>query len=129
MRRGTLLAAASAALVLGSAAPALSRPETTNPGAFETIRVTLTDSSITVKPKVSGRGVTGIFVLTNRGTKRHTWVIGDIKRGAGKNIGFTRTLRPGQQQSVVMFLNYRGVLPYYSPDTGKTRIKGIFTIK
>ena len=126
MRRRTSFVAASAALSLAIATPALSRPQTTNPGAFETVRVTITDNSISVKPKVSGRGVTGIFVITNRGTRKHTWVIGDVKRGPGKNIGFTRTLRPGQQQSVVMFLNYRGVLPYYIPDTA---IKGVFTIK
>jgi hypothetical protein len=127
MRTRTLLVAASA-LSLAVAAPALSRPQTTNPGAFETVKVVITDSSISVKPKFSGRGVTGIFVITNRGKKAHKWVIGDTTRGPGKNIGFARMLKPEQQQTIVLFLNYRGVLPYYSPDIQNGK-RGIFTIK
>ena len=124
-----LVVAVASATALVMAAPGFARPQTTNPGAFETVRVVITDSSITVRPRVSGRGVTGIFIITNRGAKTHAWVIGDTTRGPGKNIGFARTLRPGQQRTVVLFLNYRGVLPYYSPGTGKSAMRGIFTIK
>jgi hypothetical protein len=126
--RARLVVAAASASALVTAAPGFARPQTTNPGAFETVRVMLTDRSLTVSPSVSGRGVTGIFIITNRGTKTHTWVIGDTTRGPGKNIGFARTLRPGQQLTIVLFLNYRGVLRYYSPGIGKRALRGIFTI-
>jgi hypothetical protein len=129
MRLRVLIAGAFASGLVVTA-PAFSRPLTTNPGSYKTVKVTLRDGSITVEPRVAVRGETAIFIITNRGTKAHTWVIGDITRGLGKNIGFGRTVQPGQQTTVPLFLDYRGLLPYYSPKSaGSARaLKGIFRI-
>ncbi len=128
--RGRLLVATGSATALAIASPGFGRPQTTNPGTYETVKVTLTEVSTTVRPNVSTRGVTAVFVITNRGKKTHTWVIGDTTRGPGKTIGFARTLRPGQQKTVVLFLDFRGRLPYFSPGAAqKAAMRGSFKIK
>jgi hypothetical protein len=58
------------------------------------------------------RGSTCTFILTNRGKKTHTFVIGDVARGAGKGQGFKQVLRPNGQYTKVMFLDYRGVMKF-----------------
>ena len=130
MRKRTLVAMASlTALVI--AAPGFARPHTTNAPQILTIKVTITDSSITVKPSTAERGTNCIFVLTNRGTKAQRWVLGNITRGVGKKTGFASTLGPDQQKTVVMFLDYRGLLPYSSSQLAgaKTMLKGTFRIR
>lgn len=93
--------------------PGLARVGTTNPAATVPIKVTLTDSAIRMSPSSATRGVAALFVVTNRGTKAHTVVVKDV--GTGKRPGFTATLRPDQQKSFVMFLDYRGLLHCTSP--------------
>jgi hypothetical protein len=131
MRTRTLVTTASV-LALAIAAPAFARPQTTNAPPILTIKVTLTDNSITVKPNSAARGTNTIFILTNRGTKTRTWLLGDAGRGVGKKIGFASVLAPNQQKTVVMFLDYRGLLPYSSsPSPGATKnvLKGSFRIR
>lgn len=124
------LVGAAFALSLAIAAPGFARPQTTNAPPILTIKVTITDNSITVRPNSAARGTNTIFILTNRGTKTQRWVLGDTARGAGKKIGFASTLGPNQQKTVVMFLDYRGLLPYsISSATGKAALKGSFTIR
>ena len=101
------------------AAPAFSRPDTTNVPAIFTVKVTLTNSRIGMHPAHAVRGSTVTFILTNRGTKTRTFVIGDVKRGAGHGQGFQQVLRPNQQFTKVMFLDYRGVMKF-STRAGKT---------
>lgn len=104
---------------------------TTNVPAIFTVKVTLTDSRIAMSPNHAVRGSTITFVLVNRGKKTHTFVIGDVKRGTGHGQGFAQVLRPNQQFSKVMFLDYRGVLPFSSrAGTTKTVVaRGAFTIR
>jgi hypothetical protein len=98
-----------------------------------TVRVTITDSAITMKPNVAERGSNAIFVITNQGKRTHTLQLGDVVRGVGKKIGFASgPLAPNQQKTVVMFLDYRGVLPFtsaHTSDKGKVGMKGIFRIR
>jgi hypothetical protein len=122
------IAVAAAALSLVLAAPSLARPQTTNAPAIVTIRVTVTDSAILMKPKFAVRGSTAIFLFSNHTTKSHTLVIGDTGRGAGKTIGFATKIAPNGQQRIVMFLDYRGALPYFSRNSPKPSFKGIFRI-
>ncbi len=131
MRTGRLLGAAFA-LSLVVAAPGFAGPHTTNAPPILTIKVTLTDHSITVRPNSAARGTNSIFILTNRGTKTRTWLLGDVARGPGKKIGFATILAPNQQKTIVMFLDYRGPLPYSSsPTPGATKgvLRGTFTIR
>ena len=109
MRRAFQLAAACVAALL-LAAPALSRPDTTNAPAIFTVKVTITNSKIGMHPAHAVRGSTVTFILTNRGTKTRTFVIGDAKRGVSQ--GFKQVLKPNQQFTKVMFLDYRGVMKF-----------------
>jgi hypothetical protein len=129
MRRRRLVAVAFLApLVL--AASGFARPDTTNAPAFLTIKVTITDSSVTVKPNAAPRGTNAIFILTNRGTTTQKWILGNETRGAGKKSGFASVLAPDQQKNVVMFLDYRGQLPYSTTRVGGTKhVRGNFKIR
>jgi hypothetical protein len=128
-RRGLVAVASLTALVV--AAPGFARPQTTNAPAILSIKVTITDKSITVKPKAAPRGTNAIFILTNRGTKTQKWILGSTARGAGKTIGFASVLRPDQQKNVVMYLDYRGALPYSTSQVSgsHTVLRGTFTIR
>lgn len=96
------------------AGPGLARLGTTNPAATVPIKVTLTDSAIRMSPSSASRGVAALFIVTNRGTKAHTVVIKDVGNGK-RRPGFTAALRPDQQKTFVMFLDYRGLLHCSSP--------------
>jgi hypothetical protein len=112
------------------AAPGFARHQTTNSPAILTIKVTITDRSVTVKPGSAARGTNAIFILTNRGKTTQKWILGNATRGVGKKIGFASILAPDQQKSVVMFLDYRGALPYSTTQLGgKTVLKGSFRIR
>jgi hypothetical protein len=118
MRQVLQLAGACVAALL-LAAPALSRPDTTNAPAIFTVKVTVTNSKIGMHPAHAVRGSTVTFILTNRGTKTRTFVIGDAKRGVSQ--GFKQVLKPNQQFTKVMFLDYRGVMKF-STRAGSTVI-------
>jgi len=130
MRIDRLVGAATVATAVSLvvAAPGFTRPQTTNAPAILTVKVTITDHSVTVKPRSAARGTNCIFVLTNRSKKVKRWVLGSIKRGKGKKIGFASTLKPDQQKTIVMFLDYRGSLPYSSSSAGTRAVKGSFRI-
>jgi hypothetical protein len=115
---------------LAVAASASARPETTNAPAFLTIKVTITDRSVTVRPSTALRGTNAIFILTNRGKSTQKWVLGNATRGVGKTSGFASVLRPDQQKNVVMYLDYRGRLPYSTTKVGGATVHhGNFKIR
>jgi hypothetical protein len=120
MRHAFQLAGVCAAALL-LAAPALSRSDTTNVPAIFTVKVTVTNTKIGMRPAHAVRGSTVTFILTNRGTKTRTFVIGDVKRGPGLGQGFRQVLKPNQQFTKVMFLDYRGVMKF-STRAGSTVI-------
>jgi hypothetical protein len=125
-RLGLVIAAGAAALaVAGSAA---GEQQTTNVPAIFTVKVMIRDKAISMRPNHAVRGSTITFVLTNRGKKTHTFVIGDVKRGAGFGQGFKQTLRPNQQFTKVMFLDYRGVMPFFLRVGKKVTARGAFKI-
>ncbi|MCW2977124.1 MAG: hypothetical protein JWM06_2405 [Actinomycetia bacterium] len=130
MRRPRLVAVAFLTPLV-VAAPGFAHPQTTNAPAILTIKVTITDKSITVRPNAAPRGTSATFILTNRGTKTQKWVLGHTTRGAGKTSGFASVLAPDQQKNVVMFLDYRGSLPYSASQLGggKTVLTGSFKIR
>src|SRR5579872_1962746 len=127
MRRRRLIALAFL-VSLSVAAPALAHPWTTNSPAILTVKVTITDGAIKVQPNSAPRGTNATFILTNRGKTTKKWVLGNATRGVGKKIGFASVLAPDQQKSVVMFLDYRGALPYSAAGGGRT-VTGSFTIR
>jgi hypothetical protein len=129
MKAGLSVLAACAAF-LGVAASGLAQPETTNSPAIFTAKVTLNDHSIVMHPNHAARGSYVTFIVTNRGRKKLTFLFGDVKRGAGHTTGFARTLAPNHQLTVVLYLDYRGVVRYSTrTPTGTTATaKGVFRI-
>ena len=128
MRRPALAvgAAVAALAVAGSAA---AHPQTTNVPAIFTVKVIIRDKAIAMTPNHAVRGSTITFVLTNRGTKTHTFVIGDPRRGAGLGQGFKQILKPNQQFTKVMFLDYRGVMNFSSRVGTTVVARGAFKIR
>jgi hypothetical protein len=120
---------ASCALFLVIAGSGFAHPETTNSPAIFTAKVTITDHSIVMHPNHASRGSYVSFIVTNRGRKKQTFVFGDVKRGAGRTTGFARTLAPNHQLTVVLYLDYRGVVRYSVHTTsGAATAKGTFRI-
>ena len=68
--------------------------------------------------------------MTNRGHKKQTFTFGDVKRGAGRTTGFARTLAPSRQLTVVLYLDYRGLVRYSirTPNATTPTAKGVFRI-
>jgi len=123
----SLLFAGALALVI--VASGLAHSSTTNSPAIFTAKVTLTDTSVAMHPNHAARGSYVTFIITNRGRKKHTFVFGDVKRGAGHTTGFARTLGPSRQLTVVLYLDYRGALRYVLRTPSGTNIaKGVFRI-
>ena len=54
----------------------------------------------------------GRFILVNVGKKPHTLVLGHERRGTGVQTGFTKALKPSQQSVLILFLDFRGEIPY-----------------
>jgi hypothetical protein len=128
--RGPRIVAIAFLTSLVVAAPVFAHPQTTNAPAILVVKVTITDKSITVRPNAAPRGTSATFILTNRGTKTQKWILGSTARGVGHKIGFASVLAPDQQKNVVMFLDYRGLLPYSASKlSGGTVLKGSFTIR
>ena len=123
--------AAVSAVALAPAAQSADQPQTTAPPPVANIKITITDSGISVSPKLAQRGTMGRFILVNRGKKPHTFVLGHERRGTGVQTGFKKALKPSQQSVLILFLDFRGAIPYHSPlpaDKSKPRMKGIFRI-
>ena len=96
--------------------------------AIFTVKVTVTNSRIGMHPAHAVRGSTVTFILTNRGTKTRTFVIGDVKRGAGHGQGFAQILRPDQQFTKVMYLDYRGSMKFSTRAGRAVVATGVFKI-
>ena len=95
------------------------------------VKVTITDVAIKMSPKKAFRGDYARFILVNVGKKPHTFTLGGSKRGAGVQTGFSQPLKPRQQKILLLFLDYRGGVPYYgslAADRAKPGMKGVFTI-
>ena len=123
--------AAVFAVALVPAAQSARQPETTAPPPVSNIKVIITDSGITISPKLAQRGSMGRFILVNQGKKPHTFVLGHERRGTGVQTGFKKALKPSQQSVLILFLDFRGAIPYHSPlpaDKTKPRMQGIFRI-
>ena len=95
------------------------------------VKIIITDAGISVSPKIAQRGTIGRFILVNIGKKPHTLVFGHERRGTGVQTGFKKALKPSQQSVLILFLDFRGEIPYRSilpADQNKPRMKGIFRI-
>jgi hypothetical protein len=127
--KGAFSLVVSCAVSLVIVASGFAHSGTTNSPAIFTAKVTLTDSSVAMHPNHAARGSYVTFIITNRGRKKHKFIFGDVKRGPGHTTGFARTLAPNQQLTVVLYLDYRGVLRYsLRTPSGTSIAKGSFRI-
>lgn len=141
MKRGLLGIGATVALALvtaalthtgaSHAAQSATQPQTTAPPQVITIKIMISDTAIRMTPKSAPRGVMGRFILVNTGKKRHTFALGHERRQTGTQTGFTRSLGPGQQAILLLYLDYRGTVSYLGTlpaDRSKPAMKGSFRI-
>src|SRR5436305_15315062 len=133
LRLIALTVVAGAAIVAGAlTVHADARPDTTIPEVFVPVRVTVTDARISLDRKSAHRGDEVRFTIRNAGTKPHSFTLGTgAKAGTGKQVGFTTKLKPREEKVFLLFLDYRGSLPYRSivkADLKKPGMRGIFKI-
>jgi hypothetical protein len=127
-----LLALSMLVLVAAVFVPeAQARPGTTAPNVIIDIHVTLTNTRIILNRHNAPRGTFARFTIRNVGTRPHNFTLSRSKRGTGAQSGFSRTLKPRQKRILLLFLDYRGPLPYFTvlrTDRGKRGMRGVFTI-
>jgi hypothetical protein len=107
------------------------QPQTTAPNVFVNIHVTLTDTKIILSPKTAPRGSDARFIVSNKGTKPHTFTLASNGLGAASQGGFSRVVKPKQQQILLLYLNSRGALTYYggtTPSKALPGMKGTFVV-
>ena len=122
-----LLLAASAAF-LGFAATGSAQLQTTNPGGYLTVHVTVTDKGITMSETRGRRGSTAIFLLSNRATSSRVLTVGDASLTHVRGTGFAVKLGKNERKRVLLYLTYRGVLPVAVGDAGKPKVQGVFRV-
>ena len=115
---------ASLCLAAGGSA----RPQTTNPGAYVTVRVNVTDKGITMSATRGRRGSTAIFLLSNHATSSRVFAIGDASLTHRRGTGFAVKLAKNERKRVLLYLTYRGPLPVSVGDAGKTTVLGVFRV-
>lgn len=131
MKSRLLALAAVSAVAFVPAAQSADQPRTTAPPQVANIKITISDSGIRISPKTAQRGSMGRFILVNIGKKPHTFALGSERRGTGVQTGFTRSLKPSQQSVLLLFLDFRGLLPYRATlpaDRSKPAMQGSFRI-
>ena len=113
------------------AAQSADQPRTTAPPQVANIKITISDTGIRISPKSAQRGSMGRFIIVNVGKKPHTIVLGHERRGTGVQTGFSKSLKPSQQAVLLLFLDFRGLIPYRATlpaDRSKPAMQGTFRI-
>ena len=101
MRRKLLLGLATVVTLTAVVVPASTA--TTEPAIQITIKVTLTDSAITMSRLTARRGWGGHFVIRNVGKKPHSVDIGGLRTG---------TIKPGGKAVIKASFETRGKYPF-----------------
>lgn len=129
--RKQVLVALAMLAALSFVAAAQARPLTTKPRLVLDIHVRITDTHIVLDRHSAPRGVEARFVIKNAGTKAHNFTLKGPKAPSGRQ-GFSRTLKPGQQESVRIFLDLRARETYFGglpADRSKPGMRGFFVIR
>jgi hypothetical protein len=110
---------------------ALKAPSTTAPDLFVKVNVTMTNTRFILSLHSGPRGADARFDIHNVGTKTNIFAIGNEKYDTGVQTGFSASVKPGQSKILILFLDIRGKLPYYSglrADHNNPGMKGVFNI-
>ena len=127
MKSFAFLLAASAAL-FAPAADGLARPQTTNPAGYFTVRVVVSNKSVTIRPNHGRRGQVAVFLVTNHATIPRVFTLGNVTLTKRRGTGFALKLAANQQKRVLVTLDYRGPLRAAVGTATKTRVVGAFTV-
>jgi hypothetical protein len=114
--------------VLGLAADGLARSQTTNPGGYFTVRVTVTAKAVTMSPNHARRGQIGVFLVSNHASVPRVFSLGDVSLTHHRGTGFAIKLARNQQKRVLLTLDYRGPLPAAVGTVAKTKVVGAFIV-
>jgi hypothetical protein len=114
---------------LGLVQDASARPETTQPGVYVTVRVVVTNKSVTLSPTHLRRGATAIFLLSNLTKTPRVLAVGDATLTQRRGTGFAVKLARNGQKRELLYLTDRGPLPLsVTPTVGKRKIVGVFYV-
>ncbi|MES1246329.1 MAG: hypothetical protein ABUS54_01495 [Actinomycetota bacterium] len=128
MRSFALPLLVASLVALGVASAGSARPQTTAPGGYLTVRVTVTDKGVTMTPKRARRGQTAIFILSNHATASRVFTLGDVTLTHHHGTGFAVKLARNASKRVLLYLDYRGPLPSAVGTTAKTKVVGFFFV-
>jgi hypothetical protein len=106
-------------------------PRTTAPDLYVTVNVTMTDTKFVLSLHAAPRGADARFVVHNVGSKPNTFAVGKQGTGTGVQTGFSVSVKPGQKKILILFLDIRGKIPYYSglaADRNNAGMRGEFLI-
>jgi hypothetical protein len=112
-------------------ATARAGPLTTAPTLVLNVHVTITNTRIVLDRHSAPRGVEARFIVENVTAEAHNITLSATKATGSAQRGFSRTLKPHQRAIVLLFLDYRTRLPYFSglpADRGKPGMRGLFTV-
>ncbi len=115
--RGLLLPIAAGLTVLVFASSVSARVGTTAPSVYVNVNITLTDSKVIVSPKSAPRGADARIIVHNLSKKSRFLAFDYHAVGSGVHGGFERVFKPGAKVVLFLFLDSRGVIPYYSGST------------
>jgi hypothetical protein len=90
------------ALLLATLAGATTASGTTDPSVVVRVRVTVTDTKVTLSRPSARRGWGGIFTILNKGKKAHRVEFG---------LFLTPVIRPGKGLTLRYYFEYRGPQP------------------
>jgi hypothetical protein len=128
--RSFALLLTAAAAFLGLVPNVSARPDTTQPGAYLTVRVVVTDKAVTLSPTHVRRGTTAIFLLSNLAKTSRVLAVGDASlTHRTRGTGFAVKLARNAQKRVLLYLTYRGPLPLsIAPAGGKSKVVSVFFV-
>jgi hypothetical protein len=131
---GVVAALAAVAAVAGPAQAGgriSTGPRTTAPDLYIKVNVTMTNTKFILSAHSGPRGADARFDIHNVGSKTNIFAIGNEKYDTGVQTGFSAAVKPGQSKILILFLDIRGKIPYYSglpADRNNPGMKGEFDI-
>jgi hypothetical protein len=128
-----MLVLAASLTFLGLATDGAARPQTTAPGGYLTVLVTISNKGVTMTPTRARRGQTAIFLLFNHATSSRVFALGDASLTHHRGTGFAVKLARNERKRVLVYLDYRGPLPSSigvagKAKAGKPKVVGVFFV-
>lgn len=130
MKHRILALAAVLVVALVPAATGLARTHTTEPGEIIKVRVTMTDTRMTVSDTTVERGQQVDFWVRNLGRRTHDFTFQGVGAAALSNLGLsTGPIKPRKTVVLQLYMDYRGKFALVSKmDPNKSGLKKTFTV-